>query len=246
MHVLSLPPAFVLSQDQTLKLRHLIQQESHSHVPPPKRPDADEDTLSASLRSGPSSRDVSAVVLLTPEGIRRDNAAHVSLSSHSLVKEPGAQWRRGGQCPPKEAKSRPRPDLSGHPGFAFRGADRSVAIASVGVAPSVMGIYGPVPEVSTTDSQKLHKARRRGVENRIKSRKELAESGGGARVLAEAGRRRDPFNAPEPLAKSGAAKCAGAPLPARGNPAASPRDDLPSFRRPPPSLMKVAFRVCVS
>ena len=94
MHVLSLPPAFVLSQDQTLKLnefnlgihRRTFDEDLQN---PLNRPGI----TALSIRNPCSSLKTSTAESLSLAGTlssapRRQSAVHVSLSSYALVKEP--------------------------------------------------------------------------------------------------------------------------------------------------------------
>ena len=88
MHVLSLPPAFVLSQDQTLKLNEILI--SAIIVACTQKPlDEVETTPLPSQGSGASLSKtydtVSHPTSSSPEGseeVRKDSAVHVSLSSY--------------------------------------------------------------------------------------------------------------------------------------------------------------------
>ena len=105
LHVLGLPPAFALSQDQTLKLDENFIPADHNvsfdevppfiacticiapaiigvdlkRVPPKSRPTALLPRMHLSMPPP------------VEEAVRKDSAVHVSLSSDSLVKQPGAR-----------------------------------------------------------------------------------------------------------------------------------------------------------
>jgi hypothetical protein len=102
LHVLSLPPAFALSQDQTLKLDlnfepadHNVLTRSH-HFPPTE---VDElPAIHIAGNDGVTLKRVPPKSFVRPRSekpklfkceTRKDSAVHVSLSSSSLVKQPG-------------------------------------------------------------------------------------------------------------------------------------------------------------
>ena len=145
MHVLSLPPAFVLSQDQTLKLRRLDPARSRSLTDQHALACwLDEDTLSASLRSGPSYQ-------------RRVRRCHVTISRRfpgsrsagttpptflflriHLSKSP-VPVHRGRPCLPEFSGNDPVSRSLGPSGLCFRD-EPSGPLAPCGVAaPSVSG-----------------------------------------------------------------------------------------------------------
>src|SRR4051812_28988276 len=99
LHVLSLPPAFALSQDQTLKLdlkllNRLIT--TFDEVPPYLSPAihiADDDGVTFKTCTAEVFRPASTPENRSSQAIetRKDSAVHVSLSSSSLVKQPGSK-----------------------------------------------------------------------------------------------------------------------------------------------------------
>jgi hypothetical protein len=99
LHVLGLPPAFALSQDQTLKLDEI--DSGRSHVLTRSTTPTDFSTGAMYLKTSTakvSSMTVSLAETAKPfqakpppfaKAVRKDSAVHVSLSSDSLVKHPG-------------------------------------------------------------------------------------------------------------------------------------------------------------
>ena len=108
LHVLGLPPAFALSQDQTLKLDEIDSGRSHvltrsttptdfaSGLAPenskdrcdvPKTSTAKVSSMTVSLAE--TAEPFQAEPSPFAKAVRKDSAVHVSLSSDSLVKHPG-------------------------------------------------------------------------------------------------------------------------------------------------------------
>jgi hypothetical protein len=121
LHVLGLPPAFALSQDQTLKLDENFIPASHNVFDevPPLIPQmiAHLRGIGVDLkRRPPKSLPTASLeeLLLHEKAARKDSAVHVSLSSYSLVKQPGT-WRslspvrRGAVETPKASDTYRRP-----------------------------------------------------------------------------------------------------------------------------------------
>ena len=84
MHVLSLPPAFVLSQDQTLKLKRSLNRQDHYVLTrAPLRPQASLPKIMVALINVCPPKSLSGYLSIP----RKDLVAYVSLSSYSHVKE---------------------------------------------------------------------------------------------------------------------------------------------------------------
>ena len=89
LHVLSLPPAFALSQDQTLMLEsdskpgltHVLT-EVHKYPAPSQRPG-----IMSLETQGPASSPTEPQNAETPQDPRKDTAVRVSLPSNQIVKE---------------------------------------------------------------------------------------------------------------------------------------------------------------
>ena len=140
LHVLSLPPAFVLSQDQTLKLknsksanptRHNIHAQPSSrtsrrvpdpqHPPQPQRTGQTPQTRKRDRRRISLARASQRKVRLSAN--RKDTAAHVSLPSDEIVK----QHRTPQGCPekPSPANKRKTKKTTTHPANPARRSDQA-------------------------------------------------------------------------------------------------------------------------
>jgi hypothetical protein len=89
--VLGLPPAFVLSQDQTLKLNenlapagHYLYDESQAHLPANHR---SANLVNLSYVTARVSHRPQTLYLNIMHTVRKDSAVHVSLSSYLIVKQ---------------------------------------------------------------------------------------------------------------------------------------------------------------
>ena len=89
--MLGLPPAFVLSQDQTLKLNenlvpagHYLYDESQAHLPANHR---FANLVNLSYVTARVSRQPQTLYLNIMHTVRKDSAVHVSLSSYLIVKQ---------------------------------------------------------------------------------------------------------------------------------------------------------------
>ena len=118
LHVLSLPPAFALSQDQTLKLDENFDLTGHVCASRCSRITTFDEVHPLIFRSAmylkrrPSEVSSKAATyeesLLRKKAARKDLAVHVSLSSYSLVKQPGIGRPQLSGCP-ESARSSKRP-----------------------------------------------------------------------------------------------------------------------------------------
>ena len=91
LHVLGLPPAFVLSQDQTLKLNenlvpagHYLYDESQAHLPANHR---FANLVNLSYVTARVSHRPQTLYGYIMNVVRKDSAVHVSLSSYLIVKQ---------------------------------------------------------------------------------------------------------------------------------------------------------------
>ena len=91
LHVLGLPPAFVLSQDQTLKLNenlvpagHYLYDESQAHLPANHRFANLVNLSYVTARVSHRPQTLYGYIMNT---VRKDSAVHVSLSSYLIVKQ---------------------------------------------------------------------------------------------------------------------------------------------------------------
>ena len=108
--MLGLPPAFALSQDQTLKLDEIDSRqitrfdEVHHYLIAPtiaRLKDISDDLKRRPPKSLPDRTLQKSLPFPIEEAVRKDSAVHVSLSSDSLVKQPG---NPGGFHPPGEPR----------------------------------------------------------------------------------------------------------------------------------------------
>jgi hypothetical protein len=133
--VLSLPPAFVLSQDQTLKLDMRFNLADHYKLTEP--------ASNPSQGQGGSSKrstDLSLSVTTQQRVIRKDNVVHVSLSSYAHVKQHAklSPRKKKTNSPAPRQTSRRKPQL-------IAGKSRSEAARQTGGNPVVHGRHIPPP-----------------------------------------------------------------------------------------------------
>jgi hypothetical protein len=123
--VLGLPPAFVLSQDQTLKLNenlapagHYLYDESQAHLPANHR---FANLVNLSYVTARVSHRPQTLYGYITNTVRKDSAVHVSLSSYLIVKQQSLVKQIWSDQPATRLRPAPKRPL---PGFFHRVAFR--------------------------------------------------------------------------------------------------------------------------
>ena len=165
MHVLSLPPAFVLSQDQTLRLNEISSGTGHASLDEVTQHGHGADEEKAETLPSPASgcfleKRVPPISSTRRRslGARRRPAVHASLPSNQIVKEPTAETvprrsKQGSQEPPRTenptAPKRLRPPPEG-PDIQPRTVEKTKRPSRSQVRPAVGGadIGAPNPPVN--------------------------------------------------------------------------------------------------